>query len=137
MSAANIDKLLKIWRSHAASTGGEAPFYNHKDLYATIDSTTVGDVPWESFKVRYSGVLPEEGEIPSWMQDEHEVWFRNPRQLLQNIISNTDFEDGFDYTPFQEYDEKGNHRYQDFMSGNWAWRQAVFAPHEYLYDITN
>ncbi|KZP16263.1 hypothetical protein FIBSPDRAFT_749065 [Athelia psychrophila] len=126
MSAGNIDKLFKIWGSHSASSGGEAPFANHKDLYAAIDSTTVGDVPWESFKMKYSGALPdsEEGEIPSWMEDEHEVWFRNPHQLLQNLLSNTDFDGEFDYTPFQEYDESGNHRYQDFMSGNWAWRQA-------------
>lgn len=127
MSAGNIDKLFKIWGNHAASTTGEAPFTNHKELYAAIDATTVGEVPWQSFKLRYCDSLPEQGEIPDWMLDEHEVWFRDPRQLLRNLLANTDFDGEFDYAPFQEYDEKGKHRYQDFMSGNWAWRQAVRA----------
>ncbi|KAF7965884.1 hypothetical protein HWV62_41018 [Athelia sp. TMB] len=125
MSAGNIDKLFKIWSDHAASNGGTAPFSSHKDLYTAIDAIPVGDVPWQSFKLKYCGPLPAAGEeIPAWMEDEHEVWFRDPRQLIRNLLSNTDFHGEFDYTPFQEYDENGNHRYQDFMSGNWAWRQA-------------
>ncbi|KZP08510.1 hypothetical protein FIBSPDRAFT_901232 [Athelia psychrophila] len=123
MSAGNIDKLFKIWDNHASATGGEVPFANHKDLYSVIDATTVGDVPWQSFKLKYSGPLPDE-DVPAWMGDEHEVWFRDPRQLLQNLLSNSDFEGEFDYAPFQEYDEKNKHRYQNLMSGNWAWRQA-------------
>lgn len=130
MSAGNIDKLLKIWGQHAASTGGEAPFRSHKDLYETIDSTPVGDVPWQSFNLSYDGPRPdlEDGDVPAWMDDEHAVWFRDPRELIQNLLSNTDFHGEFDYMPFQEYDDIGNHRYQDFMSGNWAWRQAVRRP---------
>ena len=93
MSAGNIDKLFKIWQNHSDNTGGEAPFANHKDLYATIDTTTVGEVPWQSFKLKYCGPLPDEGaEIPAWMLDEHEVWFRDPRQLLRNLLANTDFD---------------------------------------------
>lgn len=125
MSAGNIDKLLRLWGDHAATTGGRAPFTNHQDLYSTIDSTPVGDVPWQSFKLSYSGVLPESGEIPGWMEDKHEVWFRDPRELLKNLLSNPDFDGEFDYAPYQEYDDAGTHRYQHFMSGNWAWRQAV------------
>lgn len=124
MSAGNIDKLLNIWGQHAASTGGEAPFRNHKALYETIDSTPVGDVPWQSFKLKYDGIRPTR-DAPAWMDDEHIVWFRDPCDLLRNLLSNTDFDGEFDYMPFQEYDDNGNHRYQDFMSGNWAWRQAV------------
>lgn len=124
MSAANIDKLFKIWGDHASSTGSEAPFTNHKDMYSAIDTTTVGDVPWQSFKLKYSGPLPED-DVPAWMGDEHEVWFRDPSLLLRNLLSNSDFDGEFDYVPFQEYDEKNSHRYHDFMSGNWAWRQAV------------
>lgn len=125
MPAGNINKLMKLWGEQAASTGGETPYTNHKDMYATIDATAVGDVPWESFKLRYSGALPTEGEVPGWMEDEHKVWFCDPQQLLRNLLGNTDFDGEFDYTPFQEYNEDGQHQYQDFMSGNWAWRQAV------------
>ncbi|KZP31967.1 hypothetical protein FIBSPDRAFT_709365, partial [Athelia psychrophila] len=127
MLAGNIDKLLKIWGQHAASTGGEAPFQNHKDLYETIDSIPVGDVPWQSFNLSYSRSRPNlEGvDDPAWMDDTHAVWFCDPHELICNLLSNTDFDGKFDYTPFQEYDDKGSHRYQDFMSGNWAWRQAA------------
>ncbi|KAF7971987.1 hypothetical protein HWV62_19335 [Athelia sp. TMB] len=103
MSAGNIDKLFKIWQNHSDNTGGEAPFTNHKDLYATIDATTVGEVPWQSFKLKYCGPLPDEGaEVPAWMLDEHEVWFRDPHQLLRNLLANTDFDGEFDYAPFQD-----------------------------------
>lgn len=125
MSAGNIDKLMKLWDEQAVSTGGEAPYANHKGLYETIDATSVGGVPWESFKLRYHGELPSEGDTPGWMEDEHEVWFRDLRQLLRNLLGNPDFDGEFDYMPFQEYDNKNQHRYEDFMSGNWAWRQAV------------
>ncbi|KZP09744.1 hypothetical protein FIBSPDRAFT_963695 [Athelia psychrophila] len=127
MPAAKIDKLLGLWGDHAASSnaGGKAPFANHQDLYSAIDSTPVGDVPWQSFQLSYSGALPESGEIPGWMEDKHEVWFRDPRELIKNLLSNTDFDGEFDYTPYQEYDDSGSHRYQHFMSGNWAWRQST------------
>lgn len=132
MSAGHIDKLFKIWSDHAASTGSEAPFSNHKQLYSAIDTAPVGDVAWQSFKLKYSGTLPDDGDVPAWMEDEHEVWFRDPRELLRNLLSNSDFDGEFDYTPFQEYDDRGNHRYQDFMSGNWAWRHAVCILHSCL-----
>ncbi|KZP02250.1 hypothetical protein FIBSPDRAFT_703416, partial [Athelia psychrophila] len=126
MPAPKIDKLFRLWGDHATSsgTGGKAPFANHQDLYSAIDSTPVGDVPWQSFNLSYSGVFPESGEIPGWMEDTHEVWFRDPRELIKNLLSNSDFDGEFDYTPYQEYDGDENHRYQHFFSGNWAWRQA-------------
>ena len=43
------------------------------------------------------------------------------------MLSNPDFEGKIDYAPVQEYDSKGAHRFQNFMSGNWAWKQAVNA----------
>jgi len=45
--------------------------------------------------------------------------------LIHNMLSNPDYKDEFDYTPFQERDQDGNHRFQDFMSGNWAWKQCI------------
>ena len=124
MSGKHIDKLLNIWAATLVTHGDDPPFTNHEELYATIDATPVGDVPWGSFSVRYDGELPE-GEIPSWMKSEHEVWFRDPHSLVHNLLSNPDFDKEFDYAPLQEYDSEGNHHYQNFMSGNWAWKQAV------------
>jgi len=124
MSASDIDTLLNLWGASAVSHGGSAPFQNHKHMYDTIDATPLGDVPWRSFSLHYNGKQPD-GEVPSWMNAGYDVWFRDPRELVHNIISNPDFESGFDYVPYQEHDNDDSRRYHDFMSANWAWKQAV------------
>ena len=122
MPGSQIDELLDIW----AAKSEDPPFADHKDLYHTIDSTAVGDAPWSSFSVTYSGPRPEEGEeIPPWMLAEYEVWHRDPRTVLHQQLSNTDFNGGIHYAPFRETDANGQRRWQDLMSANWAWKQAV------------
>lgn len=121
MSAGDIDRLLEIWASSLAPYGAEPPFRNHTDLYNAIDSTALGDTPWQSFNIRFS---PNEalrnGNKASWMVATHECWFRDHQQLIANILSNPDFKDEFDSAPFHEYDEDGNHHFHNFMSGDWA-----------------
>jgi hypothetical protein len=124
MSASDIDTLLNLWGASAAPHGGSAPFQNHKHLYDTIDATPLGDIPWKNFSLHFNGNRPEH-EVPSWMDASYDVWFRDPHQLVHNIISNPDFENGFDYTPYQEHDADENRRYHNFMSANWSWKQAV------------
>lgn len=124
MSAPDIDYLLDLWGASSATHGEAPPFQNHNDLYSTIDSTPIGDVSWESFSLRFNGTRPDD-VVPPWMDAEYDVWFRNPRNLVHNIISNPDFNNAFDYAPYQEHDGNRNRRYHNFMSGNWAWRQAV------------
>jgi hypothetical protein len=129
MSAGDIDRLLELWSTSLFRHNDTSPFANYKDLYDTIDSIPLGDVKWESFTMKYNGQRPE-SDVPRWMDAEYDVWFRDPRTLIRNMISNPDFDGEFDYAPLQEYDESG-HRYKDFMSGNWAWRQAVWVPQFY------
>ena len=124
MSAGDINILLSLWSASLAVHGSEPPFSNAKDLYDTIDSTPLGDVAWESFSLQYNGTKPE-SDVPSWMTAEYDVWFRDSRTLVHNLLSNPDFKAGFDYAPYQERTGDGCHRFQDFMSGNWAWKQAV------------
>ena len=124
MSAGSIDTLLNLWATSLFRHSDQPPFTSHQDLYDTIDVTPLGDVPWENFSIRYNGPRPEH-DVPSWMDGEYEVWFRNPRTLIHNILSNPDFDGEFDYAPVQEYDVKGNHQFENFMPGNWAWKQAV------------
>ena len=122
MSGGDIDTLMKLW----SESGATAPFQNHGDLYDRIDASTVGEAPWDSFSVSYDGPPVEPGhETPDWMLQEYEAWFRDPVQLIRNLVANPDFADEFDYTPYHEYDHQGTHRFQDFMSGDWAWREAV------------
>lgn len=115
MSAAHIDELMQL------STD---PLYsNHKDPHQTIDKIPYGDVQWESGTITYEGP-PAEGPRPSWMEKEYDIWYRNPLEVVKNLIKNPDFADEFDYAPYHEYVD-GEHRFQHFMSGDWAWRQAV------------
>jgi hypothetical protein len=41
------------------------------------------------------------------------------------MLQNPDFANSFDYAPYRQYDAKGSHHYLHFMSGDWAWNQAV------------
>ena len=124
MSAGDIDFILNLWAASLAAHGEAPPFASHVDMYSTIDATPIGDVAWDSFSSRYNGAKPA-GEMPSWMTAEYEVWFRDPRLLVHNILSNPDFKNEFDYMPVQEYSAEGVHRFQNFMSGDWCWKQAV------------
>jgi hypothetical protein len=124
MSAGDINFVLNLWAASLTPHNDEPPFSNSKELYSTIDSTLLGDVAWQSFSLQYNGTQPT-GDIPSWMLAEYDVWFRDPLNLVRNMLSNPDFSSDFDYAPFQEYTANGIHRFKDFMSGIWAWLQAV------------
>ena len=124
MPATQIDALLNLWSASLIKYSASGPFENHKELYNTIDSIPLGDVAWETFDMMYCGERPQR-DVPEWMDAKYHVWFRDPRTIVRNLISNPDFDGEFDYAPYQEYDKIGNHRFGDFMSGDWAWKQAV------------
>ncbi|KAG2158743.1 uncharacterized protein EDB93DRAFT_1237966 [Suillus bovinus] len=99
MSVSNINTLLDLWAASLLKHGNMPPFSDHKDLYKTIDN------------------------IP--IVNNSNVWYRDPREVARNILTNPDYVNDFDYCPFHEYSvSKDEHRYQDFMSGDWAWKQA-------------
>ena len=130
MSAGNIDILCTLWAASLDEFAADPPFTGHCDLYSTIDAIPVGGVPWQSASFTYDGPRPEpsEGvEIPKWMENEYEIWFRDPRLLFKNMLANRDFHGSFDYAPFRQYDDKGIRRYEHLMSADWAWKQAVSA----------
>lgn len=130
MSGGDIDKILQLWSGSILEANSDAsgPFTTHRDLYKTIDKADVGEVPWQSFSLFYEGDRPDIGTTPTWMTAECEVWFRDPRKLIHNILGNPDLTNEVDYVPYHEYvGEKDNHRFHDFMSGDWAWKQAVSA----------
>ena len=124
MSAGNIDELMMLWRAGAASSGDQPPFINHDDLYDMIDAIPVGGVQWQHFDVTYNGLRPEM-DVPGWMEQTYEVYFRDPRQLFLNMLANPSFAEDFDYSPMQIFDITGSRRYEHFISADWAWKQAV------------
>jgi Plavaka transposase len=124
MPGQQIDTLMDLWMSSMLPHGAEAPFKSAKDMYQTIDASTIGDVKWESFKLKYEGIKPAE-KTPLWMDEDYEVWYRNPHKIVKNILANTTFDGEVNTTPYRAYDTSGDRQYGNFMSGDWAWRQAV------------
>lgn len=104
--------------------GKPPPFSDAVDMYNVIDSISLGDAQWHSFSASYTGTIPETN-APSWMSAKYDVWCRNPRDVVRNLLSNPDFKNDFDYAPFRDYDVDGTRQYHNLMSGNWAWRHAV------------
>jgi Plavaka transposase len=121
MSAANIDALMPMI---AKSRHGEFLFRDHSDLYNTIDASDIGDVPWKSSCFQYGGKIPDD-QVPEWMTAEYEIHYRDPRDVIKNMIADTTFKHAFDYVPYQEFDEDGDRRYENLMSGDWAFHQAA------------
>jgi len=63
---------------------------------------------------------------PSWMQQPYEVWYRDVREVVHQILGNPSYPDEMDLRPFREFSSEGDQRqYCDFMSGDWVWDQAV------------
>ena len=52
--------------------------------------------------------------------------FRDPHAVLKTQLARRDFAEEMDFAPKQVRDrETGARRYQNFMSGQWAWDQAI------------
>jgi hypothetical protein len=77
MSSGDIDFISNLWAASLAIHDDVSPFTNHADMYDAINSTTLGNVAWESFSLQYNGVQPE-GKVPPWMTAEYDVWFCDP-----------------------------------------------------------
>ena len=130
MSASKIDALLDLWASSLYPHGVRPPFVNHRQLYDVIDSTKLGsDVKWECLSASYTGDVPAD-DPPQWMSQKYDIWYRDPRLVAHQILGNASLASEIDLCPFQEYstDDQERH-YKDFMSGEWAWEQAVLFFH--------
>ena len=124
MPAGEIDNILYLWGLSLATHRDKPLFADHRDLYETIDSTPISDAPWRSFGIKYQGSHPSR-DLPSWMNQTYDIWYRNPCAIIKNIFSNTDFDGEIDYVPYHDFSEDGSRKYKDFMSGDWAWEQVV------------
>jgi hypothetical protein len=124
MSAKNIDHLLEIWALDKAKHNDLAPFNSYAQMYGAIDAIEFGDTPWQSFSMNFADDGNHPADTP-WKSATYEVWYRDPARVISHLLDNPDFDGQFDYSAFVEVDEKGQRRWNDFMSGNWAWRQSV------------
>ena len=127
MPQSNISFLMDLWSADVMQHGGQPPFADHADMYRTIDEIALGDAPWMCLRIRYTGPRPPTN-VPQWMTDVYEIWYRDPRKVARSMLGNPDFNGGFDVAPFREFTRGGERRYGNLMSGNWAWRIAVRNP---------
>ncbi len=125
MPREQINDLMQCW-ARTLPPGHDPPFAGVDDLLETIDSIQLGHVPWKSFVVSYQ---PKEGEDPDdapWKLKSYDVWYRDPREVLKNQLSNRDFKNEMDFAAKKVVDSKTKaRRFQDYMSGEWAWEQSV------------
>lgn len=131
MSAGQIDALMDIWaatllESDPSNPQRKAPpFRSAKHLYDIIDDTPLGGTKWSKLSIKYSGNQLPPDRLP-WMDQSFDVWFRDPLSCIHNMLANPDFKESFDYVPYREFQvDNTERRYQDFMSGDWAWLHAV------------
>ncbi|KAI9456212.1 hypothetical protein F5148DRAFT_1323925 [Russula earlei] len=121
LSNSNIDALLDLW---ARSMGNPAPFRSFKEMHAMIDSSELGDIPWECLRARFSGDVSVGESIPDWMQTDYEIWYRNPDAVVSTMLNSAAFAGQFDLRPYIDLDADGRRRWSNVMSGNMAWRQC-------------
>ncbi|OBZ78312.1 hypothetical protein A0H81_02651 [Grifola frondosa] len=86
-SAGFIDELMNLWAASLLKHHDTGPYPHHTKLYQKIDSTILGDVKWETFDMSYTGPMPEHN-VPGWMKAKYDVWFRDPRAVVRNILAN-------------------------------------------------
>jgi len=123
VSASNIDALLEIWAQSVHDFDASPPFKNHVDMHATIDSSVLGDVPWQCMVTQVPDDVNE--RTPIWMRNSYEVWYCDPEIVVSNMLSNPDFNGQFDLCPYVDLDAKGKRQWSNVMSRNIAWRRSV------------
>lgn len=124
MSAPNIDNLVRILTAHYGADR-DPPCENHNDLYGTIDAIQDGNVPWDSFTIKYDGPRPEGmDQAPPWMNEGHEVWFRDPLSVVEDMFANPELFEKMDLAAKRVF-RHNKRQYKDVMSGNEAWDQSV------------
>ena len=125
MSQAQMDLLFDLLVAYTKKLNPDAepPFVNHEDLLATINATPSAMPSWDYFTVCYTGPLLS--QPPSWMLQEHTVWYRDAKKTIAAMLKNPNFLGEVQHSPFKEYDSNGKRIYKDLMSGDWAWLQAV------------
>ncbi|PSR77799.1 hypothetical protein PHLCEN_2v7699 [Hermanssonia centrifuga] len=67
MSQTKISKLMDLWAASLLEHGGTPPFSSHAKMYETIDSIVVGEVPWQTFSVKYAGKVPDGVDTPPFL----------------------------------------------------------------------
>ena len=124
LSQKKINHILELWAATLIPHNDSTPIANHLDLHRQIDTISLGDIQWEHDYLKYTGPLPAETHHPEWKTAEYDIWYRDPRQVIKNILARPDFDGHVDYAAYQEFNRE-KRQYGNMMSGDWVWRQSV------------
>ncbi|KAG2123897.1 hypothetical protein BD769DRAFT_1388978 [Suillus cothurnatus] len=84
----------------------------------------IGDIRWDCFQVQYASEKPDIN-VPSWMGNSYDVWFRDPQEVVHNMLANLMFTDEMDYRPYCEFSSSNDEcQWKDFTLGDLAWDQV-------------
>ncbi len=123
MSQKNVDELMELWTLTMIKHNDFGPFENHAAMNKVIDQIEQGSAPWKCLVTQIDPNLPP--HAPSWQRDQYQIWYRDPDTVISHILANPDFCSEFDVSPYVHVGPDGQRRWCDFMSGNYAWKQAV------------
>ncbi|KZV93297.1 hypothetical protein EXIGLDRAFT_646321, partial [Exidia glandulosa HHB12029] len=113
----DTDKLLKL-RKIQQNCG--LSFLGKRDFLKKIDSLPQG-VPWNVKKVRVIGdVKDENGDN---MAEDLELWYRNPVDVVKDLLSNALFEDLLVYEPVRAFleESKETRAIDEMWTADWWW----------------
>jgi len=123
LSATNVEDLLELWARSLSVSGTPAPFKSCREMHTFIDSSMLGDSPWQCL---VSGPLDGvDKHAPEWKRTSYEVWYCNPDAVVSAMLDNPDFRGQFDLRPYIDLDADGRCHWSNVMSGNIAWRHSV------------
>jgi hypothetical protein len=124
-SAGNINQLFKIWAANnvAFFDGAKPVFANVEELHSAIDGSTYGGAAWRELEFKYDGHVDDNS--PPWKKATYVSHTWNTLEVVKNMAASSEFRDKWDTVPIEEYTEGHERRYSNFMSGRWAWQEAV------------
>lgn len=105
-SAGKIDQALHLWVASVMEYGGDAPWKDSPELYATIDAICHGDSPWKVYQICFKGSHPP-GTPPKWMMETYNLCTRDSHQVLHHQLSTAEFKDKFNMVPYCQVNGEG------------------------------
>ena len=94
LSASKVNFLLDLWTQPLSESNTPGPMKDHKELHALIDSSALGNVPWQCMETFF-----DKDDASPWKQKAYEVWYCNPDIVVSNMLANPNFNGQFDVHP--------------------------------------
>jgi hypothetical protein len=103
--------------------GAEPVFKSVEELHSAIDDSSYGGAAWRELDFQYDGHVDEHSA--SWKKETYVSHARNTFQAVKAMVASSEFHGKWDTTPIKEYTSEHKRLYSNFMSGRWAWCEAV------------